>query len=60
MTDAARRLSLRTSVVMFVAMSGVVVAAAMGLLILIDPRTQSFWGGRLAELTAGVRTLFGR
>ena len=57
---SARRLSLRASVITFVLMSALVVALAMGLLILLDPRTQDYWGGRLAGLTAGVRALFGR
>lgn len=60
MTDARPRLSLRASVITFVLMSGIVVAAVMGLLILIDPRTQDYWAGRFAEATAGIRVLFGR
>ena len=60
MTDAPRRLGLRSSTVGFVVMSGVVVAATMGLLVLIDPRTQAYWGGRLGELAAAVRALVGR
>jgi len=56
----ARGLSLRSSVIAFVLLSGVVAAAAMGLLVLVDPRTQDHWAGRLAEFTAGIRTLFGR
>ncbi len=58
--ETHRRLSLRASVITFVLMSGIVVAATMGLLVLIDPRTQDYWGGRLAELAAGMRALFGR
>lgn len=60
MTDAPRRLGIRSSVVGLVAMTGLVVAASMGLVILIDPRTQAYWGGRLAELAAAVRTLVPR
>ena len=41
-------------------MSALVVALSMGLLILIDPRTQDYWGGRLGELLAWTRALVGR
>ena len=61
MTEArARRLTFRTSVISFVLMSALVVALAMGLLVLIDPRTQEYWSGRLGELFASVRALVGR
>jgi len=33
-------------------MSALVVALAMGLLILLDPRTQEYWGGRVGDLMA--------
>lgn len=61
MTGApARRLSFRASVVSFVLVSGLAVAIAMGLLILVDPRTQAYWGGRLGDLLATLRALVGR
>lgn len=61
MTEArARRLPFRTSVIGFVLMSAVVVALAMGLLVLIDPRTQEYWSGRLGDFFASVRALVGR
>ena len=61
MTEArARRLTFRTSVISFVLMSALVVALAMGLLVLIDPRTQEYWSGRLGEFFAAVRALVGR
>lgn len=41
-------------------MSGLVVVIAMGLLILLDPRTQAYWGGRLGDLLALLRALVGR
>ena len=56
----APRLSFRASVITFVLMSAVVVALSMGLLILIDPRTQEYWSGRLGDLLAWVRALVGR
>lgn len=60
MTEAGRRLSLRGSLVLFVLMSAAVSAAAMGLLVLLDPRTQAYWGGRLGDLLAFLRALVGR
>lgn len=45
---------------MFVLMSALVAAAAMGMLVLIDPRTQAYWGSRLGELAAALRALIGR
>ncbi len=41
-------------------MSALVVALAMGLLILLDPRTQEYWGGRVGDLMAWLRALVGR
>jgi len=55
-----RSFGLRTSVITFVLMSAGVVVVAMALLVLIDPRTQDYWSGRFADLTAWVRTLLGR
>lgn len=55
-----RRLSLRASVITFALMSVVVVALAMGLLILIDPRSQAYWGTRLGDLLSWLQALVGR
>lgn len=60
MTGARSRLSLRGSLVLFVLMSAAVSAGAMGLLVLLDPRTQAYWGGRLGDLLAFLRALIGR
>ena len=61
MTEAgARHLSFRASVITFVLMSALVVAIAMGLLILVDPRTQEYWGGRLGALVGWFRALVAR
>lgn len=54
---ARRRLSVPASILTFVLMTAVSAAVAMSLLILADPRTQAFWGGRLAELGSTVRAL---
>lgn len=55
-----RSFGLRSSIITFVLMSAGVVVIAMTLLVLIDPRTQAFWSGRFADLTAWVRTLLVR
>ena len=58
MTEAStRRFSFRASVITFVLMSALVVVLSMGLLILVDPRTQDYWGGRLGDLLAWLRAL---
>ncbi len=57
---STRQLTLRASVITFVLMSALVVALAMGLLVLVDPRTQQYWGGRLGDLLAWLRALVGR
>lgn len=57
---AGRSVGLRTSVITFVLMSVGVVAVAMALLVLLDPRTQEYWSGRLGDLTAWVRAVLGR
>jgi len=55
-----RRLTPRASVISFVATSVLATAAATGLFVLLDPRAQAFWGGRLGELFAAIRGLVGR
>ena len=60
MTGAGERFSLRDGLIGFVLMSAVVVAAALGLLVLIDPRTQAYWGDRLGDVLAAARSVIGR
>ncbi|CAN5231524.1 hypothetical protein BH18CHL2_BH18CHL2_12920 [soil metagenome] len=60
MTGTDDRLSLRGGLLGFVLMSGLVVAAALGLLVLIDPRTQAYWGERLGDVLAAARSVIGR
>lgn len=55
-----RRLGPRASVISFVVTSALATAAATGLFVLLDPRAQAFWGGRLGELFAAIRGLVGR
>jgi hypothetical protein len=55
-----RQLSPRASVISFVATSAIATAAATGLFILLDPRTQNFWAGRFNDFVTLVRGLFVR
>lgn len=54
-----RRVSARSSVLSFVVTAAVATAAAMGLLVLLDPRAQAFWATRIQEFIAAVRGLVG-
>jgi hypothetical protein len=45
---------------LFVAMTGAAVAATIGLLVLLDPRTQAFWADRWAAFVAFLGTLIPR
>ena len=54
-----KRLSPRASVLSFVVTSALATGAAVGLFVLLDPRAQTFWGGRFSELFAALRALFG-
>ncbi len=55
MDGADRRFSFRSSLVWFVLLSAIVGAAAVGLLVLLDPRAQAFWATRWEELATAVR-----
>ena len=55
-----RRLTARASVVSFVATSALATGAAIGLFVLLDPRAQAFWSGRLGDLVSLVRSFFVR
>ena len=54
-----RRVSARSSVLSFVVTAAVATAAAIGLLVLLDPRAQAFWAARMQEFIAAVRGLVG-
>jgi hypothetical protein len=56
----ARGLSFRAGIVSFGAMVGGVVAATAGLLVILDPRAQAFWAGRLNDAAVLLRGLVGR
>ena len=50
-----RRIGFRDAAIGFVLMTALVVLAATGVFILLDPRAQAFWGTKLSELIALVR-----
>lgn len=54
---SARTPSFRWNVLAFVAITAVVLAAATGLLVLVDPRSQAWWGGLFSSLGAFVHSL---
>ena len=54
------RVGFRGSAIAFGLMTGVVTLAAMGVIVLMDPRAQAFWAARVAEAVSFVRSLFTR
>ncbi len=54
------RVGFRNSTIGFVAMTGAVTLAAMGLFVLMDPRAQAFWGARIGDAVSFLRSLFPR
>jgi len=54
-----RRLSPRASVLSFAATTLLATGAALGLLVLLDPRAQAFWAGRFGEFFAAMRGALG-
>jgi hypothetical protein len=54
-----RSLSLRASLITFVLVAAATVAFAVLVLLVLDPRTQAFWGARWSDLVLTVRGLFG-
>jgi hypothetical protein len=55
-----RRLSPRASIFSFVASTVLATAAATGLFVLLDPRSQAYWSGRLSDFVELVRSIFVR
>lgn len=45
-----RGLSFRDSLITLAGMIGAVAVLAVGLLVLLDPRAQAFWGARCSDL----------
>jgi hypothetical protein len=52
-----RGFSFRDSSITFAFMTMVVAALAVGLLVLLDPRAQAFWGAKLSDLGTAARAL---
>jgi hypothetical protein len=52
-----RGISFRDSAITFAFMTAVVLLIAVGLLVLLDPRSQTFWGGKFSDLGTAVRAL---
>lgn len=50
-------ISFRDSAITLALMIGAVAALAVGLLVLLDPRSQAFWGTKFSDLGTIVRTL---
>jgi len=57
-TADRRALSFRDSAITFAFTTAMVAVLAVGLLILLDPRAQSFWGAKASDLGAAARTFF--
>ncbi|MHB8630321.1 MAG: hypothetical protein ACYC9W_00130 [Candidatus Limnocylindria bacterium] len=55
-----RGLSFRDSAITFAVMTAVVAALAVGLLILLDPRSQAFWGAKFSDLGTAARAVADR
>jgi len=52
-----RGFSFRDSSITFAFMTAVAAALAVGLLVLLDPRAQAFWGAKLSDLGTATRAL---
>jgi hypothetical protein len=56
---AAQGPSFRWNVLAFVAVLAVALALSTAMLVLLDPRSQAWWGDRFSELGAVMRGLIG-
>jgi hypothetical protein len=52
-----RGISFRDSAITFAFMTAVVAVLAVGLLVLLDPRSQAFWGAKFSDLGTATRGL---
>lgn len=48
-------ISFRESTISFAFMTAIVAVLAVGILILLDPRAQAFWGAKLNDLLSAAR-----
>jgi hypothetical protein len=52
-----RGISFRDSAITFAFMTAVVAVLAVGLLVLLDPRSQAFWGTKFSDLGTATRAV---
>ena len=52
-----RGISFKDSAITFAFMTAIVAVLAVGLLVLLDPRSQTFWGAKISGLGTIVRAL---
>lgn len=52
-----RGISFRDSAITFAFMTTLVAVLAVGLLVLLDPRSHGFWGAKLSDLGVSTRDL---
>ena len=50
-----RGISFRDSAITFAFTTAIVAVLAVGLLVLLDPRSQAFWGAKLSDLGTATR-----
>lgn len=55
-----RQTGFKAATVGFVLMTALVVVATTGVFVLLDPRAQAFWGTKISDLLAFVRSVVGR
>jgi len=58
--EARRGVSFRDSAITFAFMTAVVAVLAVGLLVLLDPRSLAFWGAKFSDLGTAARALAGQ
>jgi len=52
-----RAISFRDSAITFLVMTAVVALLAVGVLVLLDPRSQAFWGAKFSDLGGAARAV---
>jgi hypothetical protein len=57
MMSVDRPPTFRWNVLAFLAITALVLVASIALLVLLDPRSQAWWGDRLSEIGTFVRSL---
>jgi hypothetical protein len=57
MMSVDRSPTFRWNVLAFLAITALVLVASIALLVLLDPRSQAWWGDRFSEIVAFVRSL---